>query len=54
MFAYIFYIGIFLIFYFYILLRNRSYDERYFAVVALAASAFFNYFSVSDLELIKK
>ena len=45
------YIGIFLIFYFYILLRNRSYDERYFAVVALAASAFFNYFSVSRTGL---
>ncbi|MBO7292491.1 MAG: YwaF family protein, partial [Clostridia bacterium] len=40
------YLGVFVIFYFYITLRNKSYDERNFALIALSASAFFNYFSV--------
>ena len=40
------YLGIFLIFYFYITLRSKSFDERNFALIALSASAFFNYFSV--------
>ena len=41
------YLSIFLIFYFYITLRNKSYDERSFALIALAMSAFFSFFSVS-------
>ena len=40
------YLGLFIIFYFYISLRNKSFDERNFALIALSASAFFNYFSV--------
>lgn len=45
------YLGIFMLFYFYVTLRNRSFDERNFAMIALAASAFFNYFSVSRTGL---
>ncbi|MBQ2719377.1 MAG: YwaF family protein [Clostridia bacterium] len=45
------YFSIFLLFYFYIVLRNKSFDERHFAMVALSASAFFNYFSVDRTGL---
>ena len=41
------YFAVFIIFYFYITLRNKSYDERSFALITLAMSAFFNFFSVS-------
>ena len=40
------YFSLFVIFYFYISLRDKPFDERHFAMVALSASAFFNYFSV--------
>ncbi len=45
------YFGLFVIFFFYLLYRKRSFDERNFAVIALAFSAFINYFSVGRWEL---
>ncbi len=45
------YSSIFILFYFYLALRNKSFDERHFAMVALSASAFFNYFSVDRTGL---
>ena len=40
------YLGIFILFYFYLAYRNKSFNERQFALIALSLSAFFNYFSV--------
>ena len=45
------YFSIFFMFFFYVTLRNRPYDERRFATIALAASAFFNYFSVARIGI---
>ncbi len=45
------YLCVFILFYFYIALRDKSFDERHFAVIALSASAFFNYFSVDRTGL---
>ena len=40
------YLGIFILFYFYLAYRNKSSNERLFALIALSLSGFFNYFSV--------
>ena len=40
------YLGIFILFYFYLAYLNKSFNERLFALIALSLSAFFNYFSV--------
>lgn len=42
----LFYLSLFMLFFFYFTLRNKSYDERRFALIALSLSAFFSYFSV--------
>ena len=40
------YFGIFILFFFYLVYRNKSFDERSFALIALSLSAFLNFFSV--------
>ena len=45
------YFGLFTIFFFYLVYRKRSFDERNFTVIALALSAFLNYFSYSRWTL---
>lgn len=45
------YLCIFVVFFFYITLRNKSYDERSFALITLATSAFFSYFSIDRSAL---
>ncbi len=45
------YLGIFILFFFYLAYRSKSFDERSFALIALSLSAFFNYFSVDRTGL---
>ena len=45
------YLGIFILLFFYFSLRNKSFDERNFALICLAASAFFSFFSVARTGL---
>ena len=45
------YFAIFVIFFFYITYRKKSFDERNFTVIALSLSAFLNYFSYSRWTL---